>query len=207
MAIQGIDVSHHQDSIDWKAVAAAGMQFAYAKASEGAGFTDPAFAANYAGILGAGMLRGAYHFFDVAPAPLDQVANFLKALGTPRPDDLPPMLDLESGGSQDGPAIVRGALQWLDQVQQAVGRTPVVYCTGRFWTDVLGNPEKLKEFPFWIAEYTGADAPALPAGRPSYSLWQYAQTGKVQGISGPVDLDWFNGSLDQLRQLGLPAGD
>ncbi len=206
MAIRGIDVSHFQKTIDWEKVANAGVQFAYAKASEGASFTDPMFVSNYAGILGAGMLRGAYHFFDPGAAPLDQVAHFLKVLAPAAPGDLPPMLDLESGGSKDRPAIVSGALQWLDQVQKAVGRTPVLYCTAPFWTDVLGSPEALMEFPFWIAEYTLADKPTLPAKRASYALWQYAQTGTVDGISTHVDLDWFNGSFDQLRQLGVGAG-
>lgn len=203
MAIQGIDVSHYQKAIDWEKVANAGVQFAYAKASEGASFTDPMFATNFAGIRGAGLLRGAYHFFDAGAAPLEQVACFLKVLGPPVASDLPPMLDLESGESKDGPTIVSGALQWLDQVQKAVGRTPVLYCSASFWTDVLGNPEQLMEFPFWIANYTLADQPTLPAGRASYALWQYAQTGTVDGISTHVDLDWFNGSLDQLRQLGM----
>ena len=58
----GIDVSAHQRAIDWQAVAADGIEFAYVKATEGGDFTDRRFADNWAAADAAGLDRGAYHF-------------------------------------------------------------------------------------------------------------------------------------------------
>src|SRR5687768_1484289 len=60
--IRGIDVSHHQGAVDWKKVEAAGIDFAYIKATEGRDHRDPRFDANWRAAEGA-LARGAYHFF------------------------------------------------------------------------------------------------------------------------------------------------
>ena len=58
----GMDVSHDQGAVDWGAAAGKGAKFAYLKATESTTYTDPQFAANYAGSANAGILRGTYHF-------------------------------------------------------------------------------------------------------------------------------------------------
>ena len=61
-AVTGLDASDHQPVIDWSAVASGGARFAYIKATEGTGFVNPDFAAQYDGSYQAGLIRGAYHF-------------------------------------------------------------------------------------------------------------------------------------------------
>ncbi|HKN97283.1 MAG TPA: GH25 family lysozyme, partial [Pseudonocardiaceae bacterium] len=58
----GLDVSHHQGTVNWRAVAAEGATFAYLKATEGTTFVDGQFSRNAAGSRAAGLFRGAYHF-------------------------------------------------------------------------------------------------------------------------------------------------
>ena len=58
----GMDVSGHQGSVDWAAAWSAGARFAYSKATEGTGYTNPYFAQQYNGAYHVGMIRGAYHF-------------------------------------------------------------------------------------------------------------------------------------------------
>ena len=58
----GMDVSGHQGSVDWAAAWNAGARFAYTKATEGTGYTNPYFAQQYNGAYHVGMIRGAYHF-------------------------------------------------------------------------------------------------------------------------------------------------
>jgi len=60
--LAGIDVSHWQGTIDWSKVAASGVSFAIAKASEGKSVVDPTYAENVAGASAAGIRIGAYHF-------------------------------------------------------------------------------------------------------------------------------------------------
>ena len=62
---QGIDVSQVQGVIDWKAARAAGVDFAYIRASQGSDMRDERFAANWAESAAAGVKRGAYHVFSL----------------------------------------------------------------------------------------------------------------------------------------------
>ena len=60
---QGIDVSQFQGEINWAEVHAAGMAFAFIKATEGETLVDPTFETNWAQAKQQGLLRGAYHFY------------------------------------------------------------------------------------------------------------------------------------------------
>ncbi|HEX4460155.1 MAG TPA: GH25 family lysozyme [Polyangia bacterium] len=52
----------------------------------------------------------------------------------------------------------------------------------------------------WVAHY-GADCPSLPTGWKRWTFWQRANTGHIDGINAPVDLDDFAGSRRALRRL------
>ena len=87
-------------------------------------------------------------------------------------------------------------------MQEATGRWPVVY-GGRslLFTDIASTPEPtLAQCPLWIAQYTTA---AAPSGIPqqvwtNWALWQYTETGRVDGIDTNVDRERFNGTADEL---------
>jgi len=57
--VHGVDVSHHQGEIDWQAVAADGVAFAFIKATEGGDFVDPRFAKNWKRSAAAAIPRAA----------------------------------------------------------------------------------------------------------------------------------------------------
>jgi lysozyme len=204
----GIDVSHHNGSIDWTVVARAGIAFAYVKATEGATFTDHLFGANWAKIKAAGLARGAYHFFRPAAPVNEQADRFLALMGDLGPGDLPPVLDIEEAGAgrdewADLPLAERvpAALAWLKRVEQACGRRPVVYTRRGFVQDKFGGPGALAGYPLWVAHYTSAPGPSVPAGWDNWTLWQYTESGTVTGVTGNVDMDRFNGSAEQLAAL------
>jgi lysozyme len=210
----GVDVSHYNGVISWKTVAAAGISFAYAKATESAGVTDKKFAANWAGIKAAGLPRGAYHFFH-PQNPVDaQAARFIAAVGALAPGDLPPMLDLEETSATtdewDGVPLAQRvplALRWLQLVEQALGRKPIVYTRRGFVLQKLGDASALAAYPLWVAHYTGAPQPALPPGWNAWTIWQYTGSGAIAGITGQVDIDRFQGpQADLLALAGLPRG-
>ena len=73
----GIDVSAHQDAIDWQRVAEDNIRFAYIKATEGGDFVDKRFDENWRGAGAAGLDRGAYHFFTLCTPGEAQARNFL----------------------------------------------------------------------------------------------------------------------------------
>jgi len=190
---RGIDVSHYQGRIDWRAVAGEGIGFAYVKATEGVTFTDPAFARNWSGAAGAGIARGAYHRFRAGRDAVAQARHFLSVV-TLRAGDLPPVLDVESADGVSDTRLVRGVRTWLAEVEQATGVRPIVYTKPGFRRAHLGRA--LDDYPLWIAEY-GVDAPSVDR----WHLWQHSERGRVSGIGTEVDLDRFNGSHAELREL------
>src|SRR5262245_31016447 len=93
----GVDISNHQGDVDWQALAASNVAFAYIKATEGGDFKDKRFQLNWDGTRKAGLVRGAYHFFTQCRSGAEQAKNFIAAV--PRePGMLPPVIDAEHMG-------------------------------------------------------------------------------------------------------------
>lgn len=59
----GIDVSDYDEFVNWQQVRSAGFSVAFAKATEGGTFRADTFSGNWRRMKGAGIIRGAYHFF------------------------------------------------------------------------------------------------------------------------------------------------
>ncbi|WP_138494271.1 glycoside hydrolase family 25 protein [Paenibacillus pinistramenti] len=197
----GIDVSHHNGTIDWKAVASGGYSFVYIKASESTTYKDPMFTANVTGAKNAGLLVGAYHFLQAATAAqaVDEAANFAAAIaaaGGSASLDLPPVLDYEinpSGLDQSG--INKVASAFLTEIERTTSRKPIIYSGNSFaqnFTASLGN------YALWVARYN-TEAPWNVEAWTAWTFWQYSETGSVPGISGAVDLDVFSGSVTELK--------
>jgi lysozyme len=187
----GVDVSHHQGSIDWKALADDGIAFAYIKATEGESFRDANFAANWADAAHAGLLRGAYHFFTLCRTGADQARNFIGQV--PRdPTALPPAVDAESmdpcTNGTPVPNVVQELETFLVQLNAHYGRRPLIYTTAEFHDEHLKG-QFLNE-QFWIRSLV---IPPLFRYR-QWVLWQYQDRGRRRGVQGPVDLTAFRGS-------------
>lgn len=204
--VSGIDVSHFQRAIDWAAVAAAEVRFCFIKATEGAANIDPRFIQNWQGAGDAGLLRGAYHFFHPTVPAAPQAESFIRTVVRLEPGDLPPVLDLEVPAAWSDVATGARAplaIQWLETVESRLGATPIVYLSPAFATEILENAPALARFPVWLAHYTDAAAPAVAKPWNSWTFWQYTREGKTPGVMLPVDLDRFNGSLNDLKALGV----
>ena len=93
-----MDVSSHQQNLDWVSAYAAGSRFAYVKATEGTYYTNPYFAQQYVGSADVGMIRGAYHFANPRTSSgADQARYFVNHGGGWSNDGrtLPGLLDIE----------------------------------------------------------------------------------------------------------------
>jgi GH25 family lysozyme M1 (1,4-beta-N-acetylmuramidase) len=194
--INGMDVSNHQERIDWTRAAASGITFAFLKATEGVGYVDPKFTAFAAGAQAAGIPYGAYHFArpdtnsgktaKTAIGDARAEADAFLAVAFPRQGQLLPVLDLEIGGLPPK-ILVQWAQAWLDRVAGRAGVTPILYTYPAFWSQ-MGNSTKFGSYKLWIASY-GVPSPQLPAGWKSYTIWQYTSSGTVPGVAGRVDRD------------------
>jgi lysozyme len=196
----GVDVSYYNGTIDWAKVKAAGNAFAFIRISDGTGFHDPQFAANWAGARAAGVIRGIYQFFRPTQDVAAQADMVIAAVGTPVPGDLPPVIDVEATGNLSPASVAARVRTWVDRVKAGTGLDPIVYTGKFFWRDEVGGPTSFANNPLWIAQYTTL-CPDLTSPWDTWAFWQYSESGKVAGMSGAVDLDRFNGSLAELQAL------
>ncbi len=198
--VRGVDVSDHQGSIDWKRLKAGKVDFAFIKATEGGDFVDASFAGNWLAAGNAGVPRGAYHFFTQCRTGLVQAQNFISIVPID-PDALPPVVDVEHmGPCTQGPAVADVSAEietYLDEVEAHFGKRPILYTTQEFHDAYLVG--KFASERFWIRNL-GFPPPFRDQ---QWVFWQYHNRGQRDGVTGPVDLNVFRGTLAELNDLTL----
>lgn len=203
--VKGIDVSYYQGTIDWTRVRDDGVRYAFIRVSDGLGTIDPKFEEYWAGSRAAGIHHGAYQYFRPTQDPIAQANLLLSKMGALQPDDLPPVIDVESDGGLPPAQVAAKVKQWIDHVTAAIGRPPIIYTGFYFWRDEVGAPAFGGDSPLWHAQYTSAACPNIPPPWTDWAFWQFTDTGRVAGISGNVDVNRFNGTYSQLVELLGPA--
>lgn len=200
-AIHGIDVSRHQQRINWQQVATMkskgkSIQFCFIKATQGNYRTDDYFDRNWRKSKEAGLIRGAYHYFDPRVSGEIQAIYFLRNYES-ESGDLPPVLDVEEQNNIH-PSIIRSEVKkWLDYVKKKTGVQPLIYTNTKFYRNILG--ESFDEYPFWVAHYHDGDEPRVYR---QWHFWQHSESGNVNGIKGKVDFNVYSGdslSFDKIR--------
>jgi lysozyme len=203
--VAGIDISHHNGKIDWNLVKAAGVQFVFLKATEGANFVDSEFVTNRAGAKKAKLPCGAYHFFHPKDDVAKQVDQFCKTVSRLQAGDLPPVLDIEVPLEWKGIAVAERnsrILRWLKAVEQRLGVQPIIYLNRSMARDELESNPALKKYLLWLAEYTTQPSAVVPAPWKVWTFWQYSEVGKVKGVPSPrCDLNRFSGGSADLQKL------
>ncbi|HEY3817669.1 MAG TPA: GH25 family lysozyme [Polyangiaceae bacterium] len=215
VSVEGVDVASGQGAIDWTSVKGDGVDFAIMKATQGTYYTASTFAADWSGSKTAGVLRSPYHFFDPTEDGALQAQFFLSVVGTLGAGDLPAMLDIECPtGSADttclgngmsdaasGADIATRMWAFIDAVESATGKKPLIYTYGSYFTDNGVDTTGLDAYPLYIADPVTGSCFNVPAPWTAAVMWQYSWTGTVTGISGDVDRDKFIGNLAALQEL------
>ena len=199
------DLSHFNGRVDLADAYTAGQRGVIHKASEGAGYVDPMYAATRTQAAAAGLLWGAYHF-GIGGDPVAQATHFL---ATAKPDgNTLLVLDLES--NPDGSSMsMDEAGQFVSKVQQKTGIWPGLY-GGSYVREQMGEhaDTALGQCWFWLAEY-GPTA-HVPANWKDWTLWQYTDghVDSPHSISGVGDCDRnrFNGDEQQLLAFWKSRG-
>lgn len=195
---QGIDVSYWQNTINWDAVAATGIDFAIMRVSHGLGTYDTKFQTNWSESRRVGLRHGVYQYFSGSDDPTAQAQLMLSEMGAMQDGDLPPTLDVEQGDNEGIPVAQMNAniQTWMDVVEGALGVTPIIYTGASAWGSMTGGADR-RENPLWTANWT-SECPYVPDPWTDWTFWQYSATGSISGISTNVDLDVFDGSPAQL---------
>jgi lysozyme len=201
-AVHGTDTSRWQPSIHWEKVQNSGISFAFIKATEGGDVLDPSFHENFAKAKAAGVPRGAYHFYYFCTAPEVQAKWYLRHI----PKDagaMPPVLDAEwnhvskTCPGKPSPAKVRRDLSvWLNIVEKATGKRPIIYTTPDFYDD--NDMGRFEAHDFWLRSTAAHPSERYPQER--WTFWQYTGTGKIPGIEGRADINVFRGSEADWRK-------
>lgn len=194
----GIDVSKYQGEIDWKKVAADGVEFAiircgYRGSATGSLNEDPYFQDNIRGALENGIEVGVYFFsqaLNVAEAM--EELNYTLELIRGWDVTLPVVYDWEQyGGRSSAPdwnAVTDCIVAFCDGVA-AAGYQPMTYYNPSM-AYLRIDLQRLTAYPIWLAHYAQVTNYYY-----DFQMWQYTSSGHVDGIEGRVDMDILFGTL------------
>jgi lysozyme len=205
MTILGTDISHWEDDpntpklIDFDKMKAAGTWFVIFKATQ-ATFTDSVFKSSWSLPKGK-LLRGAFCYLDYTKSGVEQAEYFCNAIKND-PPELPPIVDFECRVSI--PKNPSGDLwNWLVYVEKTTGHIPIIYSGPDYWKNYGSTNIGWKKYPLWIANY-GVIKPSIPLPWTDWLFWQFTDrgNGNIYGAeSAGIDLDYFNGSYEQLQAI------
>ena len=191
----GIDVSEHQGYINWNAVAADGISFAFVRVGNrglttGSISQDDYFEYNAKAADQAGIKVGAYFYSqamteDEAREEADFVIERLRG----RNITYPVAYDHERLADNPGRAddlspeqMTKNAAAFCARIQEA-GYTPMIY--GSLKDLLRYNLPDLARYNIWLAQYNVN----CPTFNQYFTIWQYANTGSVAGVDGNVDMN------------------
>lgn len=179
-----IDVSDWQGQIDWAKVKADGVVGTIIRYADGTTL-DKRFAENMKNAKDAGLHIGSYIFSRAkTKAEAEKEAERLFNACKPYDPDMPLYIDLEVASLAKYANVVAQA--FLVKMK-ALGGRGGVYANLNWWNNYLVDTAKnYSANPFWIAQYNST-MDYKPADR--MGMWQYTSSGKVDGISGKVDMD------------------
>lgn len=185
--MKGIDVSVHNGNIDWQKVKAGGIQFAILRAGYGrlASQKDERFEQNYSGAKAAGVPIGAYWYSyamseDEARLEADVFLSVIKG----KQFEFPVYYDVEEKkqfdlGKDKVSAIMRAFLERVEAAGYFVG----LYGSASSLTTHTADDIKSR-YTIWLAHWVNQTSYGG-----AYGIWQHSEKGRVDGISGNVDLD------------------
>jgi lysozyme len=205
-----VDISHHQNPVDFKKVAAGGVLGVIHKSTHGMTGHDETHDDRRKEAIKAGLLWGSYHFGTGVSTGTDQANRFLNKT-KPRPGDLL-ALDFEPNVDSEGHSMgsnmsLAQAREFVQTIQHATGWYPMIY-GGDHLKNLLGdhNDSVIGQCPLWLAQYTKEGAlPSWPKNWASWTLWQYTGDGvggqphTAAGIGGVCERDFFIGTETQLK--------
>lgn len=200
--VHGIDISHYQGEIDWELLthnreAKFPIHFIFLKATEGGDHGDDTFTQNFGQARKYGFIRGAYHYFIPKTDAHKQADFFIRTVQLAK-GDLPPVLDVETTGKQSPQELKTAVKTWLDRVEAHYGVKPILYTSYKFKKRYLSD-SIFNAYPYWIAHYY-VDSVRYEG---KWHFWQHTDVGTVPGIEEEVDLNVFNGTMEELLELTL----
>jgi lysozyme len=193
----GVDMSHHQGSVDWEEISKENPAFLIMKASEGSTFTDPRFRSNLKSAENKGIPVGAYHFFSYSSSGKAQAKHFLDVVGEDAECRLL-VLDVEYRRNMyQMTNISKEISDFMNLVKERTGKYPMIYSECSYYNRYL-RPRFQNSLDRWICEF---------GRKPScdHVIHQVTDRKRVSGYNGFVDYNEFTGSKEKFAELFLPC--
>ncbi|KAF2342000.1 MULTISPECIES: glycoside hydrolase family 25 protein [Flavobacterium] len=193
----GIDVSEFQGKVDWEEVEILDekypVQFVFIRATAGNDRVDRQFKRNWEGAKENKIMRGAYHYYRPNENSIEQADLFIKTVKLQK-GDLPPVLDIEKlPKNQPLDSLKKGLKRWLNKVEKHYQVRPIIYSGERYYSDFL--KEEFGDYLFWIANYNFYREKI----EDDWLFWQFTEKASLPGIKHRVDVNIYNGDLEQLH--------
>ncbi|PVX46648.1 lysozyme [Flavobacterium sp. 103] len=195
----GLDVSEYQGKIRWSYVDTIEekypLRYVFIRATVGKDRVDNQFKRNWLGAKENKMIRGAYHYYRPNENSLEQAELFIKTVKLKK-GDLPPVLDIEKLPKEQSIERLKiGLRRWLKAVELHYGVRPIIYTGEKYYDDFL--KEEFSDYLFWIANYNFYREEI----QEDWLFWQFTEKATVPGIDCNVDVNIYNGDLQQLQYI------
>ena len=193
----GLDLSHHNEKVEIMKLK--GLGFVILKATEGSDYVDAKFASRWLGLKAIGVKRGAYHFYRTNKDPIEQAKHFLKkceglqegdilALDYETCDD--PKIGIQT--MNDLKSHKQDAIKFMSYIEQMTGIKPWFYTYHAVIKACDFGPE-FAAYPLWYARYTSVTPEDKQGPWVKWVAWQYADKGRLDGVSNDIDMNRFRG--------------
>jgi lysozyme len=200
----GVDVSHHNENLDWDGIKNAGASFVFIKITDGVGTRDKQAKVNADNAKQKGLRIGYYHFCHPDTKMGGSVENdataeaneALKVMAGLQKNDLPLVLDLETGlGGVDSPLSQANYLLWvttfIERIKTVSGADIIIYGNRPYLNSKLPTGHDLGKHKLWLAAYPAkpdCDKTDCPIGWKDWAIWQYTEDGVI-GKNPKLDIN------------------
>lgn len=195
--IWGIDISKYSGEIDWIKIKKSNPSFVFIRATEGLDLKDTSFDNFWLNLKKHKILRGAYHFYVTEDDPRKQADFFLSVVKFEK-GDLRPVIDLETIGHGTKNGLLGRFKVFINIIENRLGIKPIIYTSPNFWDQHMSA--EFSKYRLWIAEY-GVKTPRIPKGWKHWSLWQYRENARLEGVEKDVDFTVLNSKHFKLKDL------
>ena len=191
--VQGLDISHHQERVNWTKVDSNKYKFIIMKATEGQNFLDSDFSYNWNNARLNGFTVGAYHFFSMLSSGSAQ-ADFYISKVPYSERTLPPIIDLEIPTKYPKEQVLKELKDMTDKLEKQYKKRVIFYVTyytyetyikgefpnNKLWIRDIKFIPNLEEYDRWV-------------------IWQVSNRGRGFGIPGFTDKNVLRG--DSIEKL------
>ena len=199
--VLGIDVAKYQGTIDWQALAGAGVKFAmvrlgYRTAEDGVIVEDSNARYNLQEGARAGIPMGAYFFSTaISEEEAKEEAHWVADLVAKYPITYPIVYDCEGFLDNRQKALSNSertdiALAFLKEIKRS-GYEPMFYGSKSELENSWDMGRIEKHYKVWVAQYPDAPYPETPMSsyQGKHAMWQFSKSARVVGLEQSVDMN------------------